>query len=151
MLTAAVVVLVVICALEYLRPRLKNGHMLVLATLFLFVVPFLLPQMHERYFYPAEVFSLLVAFAIPRFAWIAVSAQLVALFAYAPFLFRTRPGVATPPIPLTLVAVAQLVTIVALCYLAFYGSPVKVSGASGYEIKEDDTTDDDLMPTYVAV
>jgi Gpi18-like mannosyltransferase len=151
LLTAAVVVLVVICALEHLRPRLKNGHMLVLATLFLFVVPFFLPQMHERYFYPAEVFSLLVAFAIPRFAWIAVSAQLVALFAYTPFLFRTRPGVATPPIPLTFVAVVQLVNIVVLCYLAFYGSPVKVSGAAGYEMKEDDITDDDLMPTYVAV
>jgi Gpi18-like mannosyltransferase len=150
LLTAAAIVLVVVCALEFLRPRLKNGHMLVLATLFLFVVPFLLPQMHERYFYPAEIFSLLVAFAIPRFAWIAVSAQFVALFAYTPFLFRTRPGVAIPPIPLTWIAITQLVNIVALCYVAFYGSPVKVSGTAGHEIQEADITDDDLMPTYVA-
>jgi Gpi18-like mannosyltransferase len=131
LLTAAAVVVVVICALEFLLPRLRNGHMLVLATLFLFVVPFLLPQMHERYFYPAEIFGLLVAFAVPRFAWIAVSAQLVALFAYTTFLFKIP-----PPIPLNLVAIAQLVNIVALCYLAFYRSPEKLSGAQQSTVRQ---------------
>jgi len=145
-LTAAAVVFVVICALEFLRPRSKGAHLLVLATLFLFLVPFLLPLMHERYFYPAEIFSLVVAFAVPRFAWIAISAQLVALFAYTPYLFRTQ-----PPIPLSVAATAQLVSIVALCYLAFYGPPVKVRGEGGHETMEDDLTNDDLIPIKVAV
>jgi Gpi18-like mannosyltransferase len=33
------------------------------------LVPYLLPSMHERYFFPADVLSVVVAFYLPRCAW----------------------------------------------------------------------------------
>ena len=33
------------------------------------LVPFLLPKMHDRYFYPADIFSLLAAFYMPEFGF----------------------------------------------------------------------------------
>jgi Gpi18-like mannosyltransferase len=51
------------------------------------ITPFLLPKMHDRYFYPADVFSLMVAFGNPRFWFVPVIYQIVSGLAYSIFLF----------------------------------------------------------------
>ena len=43
-----------------------------LAVLAMFATPYLLPSMHERYFYPAAVLSIVLAFRRPRFAALPV-------------------------------------------------------------------------------
>jgi Gpi18-like mannosyltransferase len=51
------------------------------------LVPFLLPKMHDRYFYPADVFSLLAAFIVPGLWFLPIAFQAISLLAYLPYLF----------------------------------------------------------------
>jgi len=53
------------------------------------LTPFLLPKMHDRYFYPADVFSILIAFAAPQFWFIPVCYQILSSLVYSIFLFET--------------------------------------------------------------
>jgi Gpi18-like mannosyltransferase len=53
----------------------------------LLLVPFFLPKMHERYFYPADVLSVAYAFFFPEQFFIPIGMILISLFAYQPFLF----------------------------------------------------------------
>lgn len=58
---------------------------LLLMTATMLISPFLLPKMHERYFYPADVFTMLLAFSCPRFAGVAIAMQIASVsvsFAY---------------------------------------------------------------------
>ncbi|MFE7527236.1 glycosyltransferase 87 family protein [Kitasatospora sp. NPDC057542] len=74
------------------RPGLSGTGILLLAALFAIAVPFLLPSMHERYFYVADVLSVLVAFRRPRRLWyLPVLVQLSSLGSYLKFI---APGVA---------------------------------------------------------
>jgi Gpi18-like mannosyltransferase len=109
LLTAAAVIFLILVGLIY--KKYSQRELLVFATLMLFVIPFLLPQMHERYFYPAEISSLVVAFAFPRFAWIAVLMQVITFFAYHPFLFGPS------PVPFVALTAGVLVIICALSVL----------------------------------
>lgn len=51
------------------------------------LTPFLLPKMHDRYFYPADVFSLIVAFFVPGTWFVPIAYQVISLLSYIPFLF----------------------------------------------------------------
>ncbi len=53
------------------------------------LVPYLLPKMHERYFYPADLISLLVAFYLPKLWFLPVGFQLVSCLSYYPVLSNT--------------------------------------------------------------
>ena len=66
----------------------------VLASLVL--TPFLLPKMHDRYFYPADVFSLVLAFFVPEMWLIPVVYQVISLIAYAPYLLGLYPPSVIP-------------------------------------------------------
>jgi Gpi18-like mannosyltransferase len=55
--------------------------------LFAVIVPFLLPRMHERYFFLADILSILYVFYFPSRFYTAIIMSLVSLFAYFPFLF----------------------------------------------------------------
>jgi Gpi18-like mannosyltransferase len=51
------------------------------------LTPFVLPKMHDRYFYPADVFSLLTAFIVPGTWFVPIAYQVISLLAYMPYLF----------------------------------------------------------------
>ena len=53
------------------------------------LVPYLLPKMHERYFYPADLISLLVAFYMPKLWFLPVGFQIVSCLSYYPVLSNT--------------------------------------------------------------
>jgi Gpi18-like mannosyltransferase len=57
---------------------------------FALAIPFLLPEMHERYFYLADVVSIIFAFYFPRYFYIAVVIQLCSLLSYAPYFLNTQ-------------------------------------------------------------
>ncbi|GAA1391793.1 hypothetical protein GCM10009639_22130 [Kitasatospora putterlickiae] len=66
---------------------LSDDQVVLLATCSALVVPFLLPSMHDRYFYVADVLTLIAAFLLPRRLWFApFLTQLSSLAAYMAFL-----------------------------------------------------------------
>ncbi|MGA1622828.1 MAG: hypothetical protein ACO36E_08885 [Synechocystis sp.] len=50
------------------------------------LVPFVLPKMHERYFFAADVLSLLYVGYFPQRFWVAPAINGISLFSYWPFL-----------------------------------------------------------------
>jgi Gpi18-like mannosyltransferase len=68
------------------KPSLNRDTMVIGSTLVLILMPFLLPKMHDRYFYPAALFSIILMFYYPRFRLIPLSLQLTSLISYFPFL-----------------------------------------------------------------
>lgn len=70
------------------RRRLDSAGHLVLATTVLLVVPFLLPHMRERYFYPGEIFLVVLAFALPSAMWATLALLAVSLLANLENLMR---------------------------------------------------------------
>lgn len=68
------------------RRRLAGSQVLLLAATATLVVPLLLPEMHERYFYLAEVLTVLAAFVDWRYALAAVGIQFASTTTYLNYL-----------------------------------------------------------------
>lgn len=68
------------------RHRLNDGAVIGAALLLAIGIPFFLPHMHERYFFLADVLSLLMAFISPLFSAAAVFAQFASLLGYHAYL-----------------------------------------------------------------
>lgn len=82
---------------------MKETHWLVaLALLSVLFPPFLLPGVHERYFFAADVVSVVFAFYVPRQWLVPALVQFASCFAYLPYLFERE------PIPVWLLALAML-------------------------------------------
>ena len=81
-------------ALLALRWRLAGRDLLLLATTCAVLMPFLLPKMHDRYFFPADVLSYACAVVAPgrRSAATAAAVQVGSLAAYSSILFGLRAG-----------------------------------------------------------
>ena len=59
---------------------------MIFATASLALMPFLLPKMHERYFYPAALAAIGLAFFRPKLRLIPIFLQAVSLITYLSFL-----------------------------------------------------------------
>ncbi len=70
------------------KSELTRGTILLLATISAAMTPFLLPKMHDRYFYPTDVFSLLLAFFIPELWFLPILYQVISTAATSVFLFN---------------------------------------------------------------
>jgi len=60
----------------------KVDHLVAAAAVSLLLMPFVLPKMHDRYFYAFEVMTVVLACLNPRFAVIAIVAQINGVIAY---------------------------------------------------------------------
>ncbi|HEY0546140.1 MAG TPA: hypothetical protein VGC91_12240 [Pyrinomonadaceae bacterium] len=58
-----------------------------LALLTVLLMPFFMPRMHERYFFPADVLAIVYAFYFPRRFFVPLVVGFVSLLSYFPFLF----------------------------------------------------------------
>lgn len=65
--------------------------LLQVSLLLLILVPFLLPHMHERYFFPADVFALLYAIRRPKRFYVPILVVGASFLTYLPFLFGEEP------------------------------------------------------------
>jgi Gpi18-like mannosyltransferase len=74
----------------------SHRAMILAALVSLAVAPFLLPKMHDRYFYPADVFSLIAAFLLPEIWFIPIAYQMISMLAYLPYLFAVNPQAVLP-------------------------------------------------------
>lgn len=70
------------------RAALNDRAVLAFALLFAIGIPFLLPHMHERYFFAADILSVILAFAAPAFAPAALLVQFASLLGYHAYLKR---------------------------------------------------------------
>ena len=107
--TAGVVVGLVV-SVHVHKPEMTMGRILDIAVLCAVVVPFLLPKMHERYFFTADVVSIVFAFFRPRFWWVPVTIGASSYLAYFPFLYLSM------PVPLGWVALGLFGVIVVLAH-----------------------------------
>jgi len=71
---------------------LNPPTMIVSALTCFTLVPFVLPRMHDRYFYPADVLSLVFAFYFPSYWFLPVFFQIASGIVYYIFLFSVDPG-----------------------------------------------------------
>jgi Gpi18-like mannosyltransferase len=96
-------------ALIFFRKRqIGNRELILLAAVSVFLVPFFLPSMHERYFYLADVFSILLVFCYPDLFLVPIFSQLSSFFVYQPFLTDKT------VFPLSVVSFLNLASIVLL-------------------------------------
>jgi Gpi18-like mannosyltransferase len=110
MIWAAGLVLLFAFVVYRSRLRLSAGMIVELATISVLVTPYVLPKMHDRYFFPADVFTILFGFWYPRYVAVPALVQFVSVFAYMHFLFGY--GI----IPFRTLAIIELVPIVILLY-----------------------------------
>ena len=91
-LAAAVVIGVIYVLLVRMRD-LTRETVVTVAALFAILVPFLLPGMHERYFFLADVLTVVLAVYRPRLWFVPLLVQASSLLSYLPYLF----GNSAPP------------------------------------------------------
>lgn len=85
-IAAFALVFAVLGAMFFLRRRVTGQTILVAATVLALGVPFLLPHMHERYFFPAGMLALVWACTDTRRVPIAALAELSSLSCYSTYL-----------------------------------------------------------------
>jgi Gpi18-like mannosyltransferase len=87
-------------ALTALKLKESPRSSLFVATLSAAAMPYVLPRMHDRYFFVADVLSLTLAFAYPRYWLAAVLFQIGSLTSYLAYfgLSMDAPGFAVVPI-----------------------------------------------------
>jgi Gpi18-like mannosyltransferase len=90
------------------RTPLTTPVVVQLATFSVLLMPFVLPEMHERFFFAADVLSILFAFYFPSYFFVPILVGGVSLFSYLPYLF------AVTPVSYSVLAFVQLGTIVIL-------------------------------------
>lgn len=70
--------------------KITKEMLILLATLSVTVLPYFLPKMHQRYFFAADVVSIVYAFYFPRHFYIPVVIGMSSFFAYFPYLFGSH-------------------------------------------------------------
>jgi Gpi18-like mannosyltransferase len=68
------------------RRKITNEIMLKLALVFVILVPFLMPEMHERYFYLADIISLIYAFYFTKRFYVPIIVQIFSLISYTAYI-----------------------------------------------------------------
>ncbi|MDR2509677.1 MAG: hypothetical protein LBC77_03420 [Spirochaetaceae bacterium] len=111
---------------EYKAPEYNSKQTAVMRiTLFFFsvlIVPFFLPRMHERYFYLAEIASILYAFIIPQRWYIPLLIILPSCAGYFNFLFMNNAGL----FPRALIVMAAVILVILFTIkniLQYYSKP----------------------------
>ena len=78
--------LLVLAVCFVFRRRLNDRLILTAALLFAVGIPFLLPHMHDRYFFAADALSLILVFCVPILAPVAALTQFASLLGYYAYL-----------------------------------------------------------------
>jgi Gpi18-like mannosyltransferase len=110
---AVAVVLGVIYVLVVRMLELTPERIVTAAALFAVLVPFLLPGMHERYFFLGDVLTLVLAVYRPRLWFVPLLVELASFLSYLPYLF----GWQAPWLPPPVMATMMLAAVVTLGYV----------------------------------
>ncbi|MFG1921512.1 hypothetical protein [Cryptosporangium sp. NPDC048952] len=118
-LFAAALTLGVTYVLIATKVELDRVRWLTAGAFFAIAIPWLLPAMHERYFFLADVLTLILAFYVPRLWYLPLIVQASSFFSYLPFLFSKAP--VGPMIDRRLLATLMLGAILITGYRLFSG------------------------------
>ncbi len=84
----ATAVVAIFCFFVYKSEAKMNSELIIkLSLVSVLIVPFFLPKMHERYFFPADLISIVYAFYFPQYFYVPLAIGLISFFSYFPFLF----------------------------------------------------------------
>jgi len=86
LLTAVLVVLFAVW-LYRIRIQINPDFIIRIAMISALAVPYFLPKMHDRYFFVADLFSILLAFYFPRYFFLPIIIISCSLLSYSPFLW----------------------------------------------------------------
>lgn len=78
----------VIMAIASKQDEIKTKLLLITSTVI--VSPYLLPKMHDRYFFPADVFTVLLCILLPKYRISAIAMQVASTAVYLAFLKGTE-------------------------------------------------------------
>lgn len=81
---SAMIIILVLCWIK--RRELTNRSIISAAVLFAVVIPFLLPHMHDRYFFAADILTVVMAFAFPLLFPAPILTQFASLLGYHAYL-----------------------------------------------------------------
>lgn len=82
-----------IIAFIYINSKINDPKKLILISyLFTFIVPFVLPHMHERYFYLSDIFAILFAFTYTKYFYISIISISCSIPFLVQFLFGVNPS-----------------------------------------------------------
>ena len=70
------------------RAKITADTLVLFAAFFVLVVPWLLPKMHDRYFFSADIISIVLAFYLPRYFYAPIVITAASLFAYYRYLYK---------------------------------------------------------------
>ena len=93
-LAAFLFMLIVFCGASIKKEQLDAGLIIGFTSLLVIGIPFLLPHMHDRYFYLAGVLTVLLACAKPLYALAPIAAELASLHCYLAYFsghYMTHP------------------------------------------------------------
>jgi len=107
-LLAAGIAIIFIAVACKSRTRFTPQLLIGLALASVLIMPYVLPGMHERYFFAADVLAILFAFFVPAYSFLPILIGMVSFFAYQPFLFKRE------IIPLPWLALALLIGVIIL-------------------------------------
>ena len=79
--------LLVLITASLFRDRLNDRAILCAAVLFAVGIPFFLPHMHDRYFFAADILTLVLAFAVPWVLPVAPLTQFASLLGYHAYIY----------------------------------------------------------------
>jgi len=91
------------------KTKLDHRYIILIAFISTSLVPFLLPKMHDRYFYPADVLSIVLAFFQPSLWFIPVMYQIISTLAISNFLFGTSSSIVIIGFILNTIAIAVMI------------------------------------------
>lgn len=74
----------------FLRKKIpfKAEYFIQITMISLLIIPYLLPKMHERYFFAADLFAIIYAFYFPKRWFLPILIGGISIFSYAGFLFE---------------------------------------------------------------
>ena len=127
---AALVVIVIALLVYKSRVEMTENLVIYLATFSVLIMPFILPLMIARYYFPADVIAIVFAFYFPKYWFTPVIMGMTSLLGYFIFLF----GVTLIPLmwaaflPLALIAVLGRQLLQTLGYLS--SSPINIPSPS---------------------
>ena len=85
-ISAFVFMLLILFVCYVNRSRLSSRAMLAAAVLLAVGIPFLLPHMHDRYFFAGDILTVVLAFACWKYAAVAPLCQFASLLGYHAYL-----------------------------------------------------------------